>query len=396
MIREGKGFETSPTTELDRSKVMATQPFMSLRLVGGRFDEHSIPLSFLKRLSSLEGVVTELAKASFIVDNPNEAVPRGLTRGVGLGLTAVGKGSAVADIGIVSTGQASRLTRHYFNDGCYALVDIMAGAEYDAPFPQNTPPRVITSFFRGIGRELRHGDSIEISTRFLLNKTIRLARESNLLNGEIPAANSVPITLDRRDLAVSGHVPSADQLDMVFRMLLPDGRFATAPIDHENRGIVLQAFDGYEVGAQLHVEGTGTVRRTVPQLVFDTISRVRLVEPRTDTAGQINRLRSLEDGWLEGESKAPSSEGLDWLSQAFDRHYSTNLPTPYIYPTEEGGVQSEWTFGTIDINVRIDLSTQRAVYFWLDEHTEEERGLNLADRADWEWLALNIRKYAEQ
>ena len=120
------------------------------------------------------------------------------------------------------------------------------------------------------------------------------------------------------------------------------------------------------------------------------------VEPRTDTASQITRLRSLEDGWLEGGGKAPSKEGLDWLVQAFDRHYSTDLPTPYIYPTEEGGVQSEWTFGAIDINLRIDLSTQKAVYFWLDEHTEEERELNLADSTEWEWLAMNVRKWAER
>jgi hypothetical protein len=265
----------------------------------------------------------------------------------------------------------------------------MAGTE------QDIPTRVINAF-KGIGRELTEEDSIEIGTRFS-NNTIRLTKDSSLLMGETFVGSSAQIaSLGSTDMAVSGRVSSADQLDRAFRMLLPDGRLASAPLEHENRGIVLQAFDMYERGVQLHVEGIGTVRRTVPQLVFDTISHIHLVEPRTDTASQITRLRSLDDGWLEGGGKAPSSEGLDWLSQAFDRHYSTDLPTPYIYPTEEGCVQSEWTFGTIDINVRIDLSSRRALYFWLDDHTEEEQELNLADSAAWEWLAMNIRKCAEQ
>ena len=294
----------------------------------------------------------------------------------------------VADIGIATTNQASNLHRNYFKGGCDALVGIIAGAELDEPLPLDMPMKVMT-YFRSIGNGLRPGDSIEISTE-LLTTPIRLTKESYLLQGHRTVRSSGTVLL-----SALGQVTSVDHLIMAFKMLLPDGRTATAPLDIENRGVVLEAFSGYEWGMRLRVGGIGRVRRNEPQLTFETVSRVDILEP-LDTEGQLNQLRALEDGWLEGEGEAPSNEGLDWLSQAFARFYPAYLPAPYIYPTEDGGVQIEWSFGVIDINVRIDLSTQRAVYFWLDEHTESEGELDLADSADWDRLASVIRSHAER
>ena len=60
---------------------MSTEAYISLRLAGDSFDEHAIPLSFLRRLTSLEGAVIELAKDRFLADYPNRTVPRSLTKG---------------------------------------------------------------------------------------------------------------------------------------------------------------------------------------------------------------------------------------------------------------------------------------------------------------------------
>ena len=44
------------------------------------------------------------------------------------------------------------------------------------------------------------------------------------------------------------------------------------------------------------------------------------------------------DGWLDGDGKAPSSDGLEWLRDAFECNYPDEVPVPHIYPTESGGV----------------------------------------------------------
>jgi hypothetical protein len=53
-----------------------------------------------------------------------------------------------------------------------------------------------------------------------------------------------------------------------------------------------------------------------------------------DVPSRIDELRGLEAGWLDGYGKAPSQEGLNWFSNAFENRYPDDLALPYIYPTE--------------------------------------------------------------
>ena len=62
---------------------------------------------------------------------------------------------------------------------------------------------------------------------------------------------------------------------------------------------------------------------------------------------QLDQLRLLKDGWLEGEGLSPPEAGLDWLRSAFDRHFPEEAPLPHLYPTETGGVQAEWSIGSM-------------------------------------------------
>ena len=417
---------------------MSTESFMSLRLTGGSFDEHVIPFEFLKRISSLEEMAIALARARYFEDHPGRRLPRGFTTGVGLSLATLEVGSAVADIEIVNTRRASFEGRHYFNYGCNALTDILSMEEYDETLPDETPRKIVTAL-RRIGRGLQSDDVIEITGKSL-SSPVRLTKGSRLFQVDQSVGSSAPLVPERtRRLSVSGQVPTADRLTMTFRMQLDDGRIAAAPMLTGYGQLVLEALVGYESGTRLRVDGIGRTNRSEPQFTFNLIDNIEIVRPadaieaidvlafvdsgeherreifppietqsiirdstRSDNRGalniasQLDELRSLEDGWLEGGGVAPSHRGLDWLIQSFERHYPSSLPRPYLYPTEEGGVQAEWVFGRIDIEVRINLSTGRAAYFWLDESTEEEKELDLADDADWGWLVSIVREHAEQ
>ena len=111
---------------------------------------------------------------------------------------------------------------------------------------------------------------------------------------------------------------------------------------------------------------------------------------------QLDQLRLLKDGWLEGEGLSPTETGLDWLENAFDRHFPDEAPLPHLYPTEAGGVQAEWSIGQIEITLELNLDTHSGEWHALDTKTGKvgERILDCDDSNDWEWLVDQVQANA--
>ena len=111
-------------------------------------------------------------------------------------------------------------------------------------------------------------------------------------------------------------------------------------------------------------------------------------ETTLDISAQIDDMRLLKDGWLEGQGKTPSKEGLSWLSQAFDNYYPSDLPLPYLYPTEPGGVQAEWSLGRNEITLEIDLAEHAGYFHVLQMEDDTEKTLRLDLGSEICWIAL--------
>ena len=107
---------------------------------------------------------------------------------------------------------------------------------------------------------------------------------------------------------------------------------------------------------------------------------------------QIDELKLLEEGWLDGEGRAPSPEGLSWLLDVFDRRYPADAPLPYLYPTVTGGVQAEWPLGSREASLEVDVDSHSAEWHVLDLQSNEaqERTLNCDSDEDWKWLIGQI------
>ena len=108
---------------------------------------------------------------------------------------------------------------------------------------------------------------------------------------------------------------------------------------------------------------------------------------------QLDNLRLLRDGWLDGEGKAPLSAGLDWLHDAFESNYPAQMPLPHLYPTEKGGVRAEWSSDPREITLEFNLETQMGEWHELNLESDDvsERTLNCDDAADWQWLVDRIK-----
>lgn len=81
--------------------------------------------------------------------------------------------------------------------------------------------------------------------------------------------------------------------------------------------------------------------------------------------GQIDCLRALEDGWLDGR------EGTNYTPAFLDQmelvitNFTDNykVPLPYIYPNPEGSVQVEWITHDYEIIARLYTNTIEVIYF---------------------------------
>src|SRR5690606_34007086 len=79
---------------------MSTQkPFFSPKLIGNRFDDHSLPVSIMEDFSALEELIFELAKKEYLLKNPDrKRVSKGFTEIVYLKLSDLEERSTIPKI----------------------------------------------------------------------------------------------------------------------------------------------------------------------------------------------------------------------------------------------------------------------------------------------------------
>ena len=115
-----------------------------------------------------------------------------------------------------------------------------------------------------------------------------------------------------------------------------------------------------------------------------------------DVIGRLDELRSIQDGWLDGNGKAPDHAGLDWLALKFELSPERLLP-PFIYPTSEGGIQAEWSLENYEVSLEIDLSVYTGEWSCLNVSTGESSTelLDLNSSDAWTWLTQELERLGQ-
>ena len=126
---------------------------------------------------------------------------------------------------------------------------------------------------------------------------------------------------------------------------------------------------------------------------FESVDDVATLDP-LDVSTRLDELSRLDDGWLDGEGKAPSQSGLQWLTECFDRFFLDELQLPYLCPTEDGGICAEWLLEPLNLSLEIDLENRRGYWHVVDftnkSFTEKDIDLNLPD--SWSWLCEQLKQ----
>jgi hypothetical protein len=128
-----------------------------------------------------------------------------------------------------------------------------------------------------------------------------------------------------------------------------------------------------------------------PEPIYRESTRVSL-----DIATRFLELETLEDGWLDGQGKALSREGLDWLAGMIRKLYPDTLPPPFVYAMPDGRLQLEWSFKCREISLEVDLATKAGEWHSLDVDTgtEEAKTFDLATEPDWSRVVDRLRTAA--
>lgn len=367
---------------------MSTADFLHLRLIGARFDDHSIPLALIRDIAVLEEMIVEVAKHRFLADHPERRrTPRGFTKNIDLRLAAIGSGSAVLDIRLAHESRElfAPTNQRYVEQARDAVMETVRAAEQDRVEGRDLPDATL-SYFDRLGRSLKGNEAVEFihpDRKDTATLTQEVRRRLVLAS---PKVNEYT-----EDISIRGLISEMDQHDNTFKTQLSNGRIVSAPIPIQHFDTTLEAFRAYRSRRRVLLQGIGRFSRSGHLLGFDSIEHVSTLDA-LDIGVQIDDLRLLKDGWLDGDGDAPSPDGLSWLLDVFERRYPDDAPLPYLYPTETGGVQVEWSLGTREASLEVDVDSHSAVWHVLDLQSKEseERTLSCDSDDDWMWLLRQI------
>lgn len=330
---------------------MNTEILLEPRFTGERFRANTLPLSLLRDLEALQGIILEIAKDEFRRANPNrQRTPRGFSEGLTLHLVGSREGSYVAQIGRVIDStvlpgldprtQAARAA-------CDRFVETIAHAQ-DSTQGASTPlPSGAWSYVERFGRGLHDGEAIYLVRR--QGSTVQFTRE--LRRRLLLTRPGAQMLTDEVELVVKlGDVRPKDQS---ITIELADGRSVSATVTDQQ----LEELSDVRVGefgtSWLRVSGVGSFDRSQQLQLVDEVTVIELLDP-LDPRVQLEKLKVLRDGWLDGEGVALSLDLLTRVGAWFDEHLSDDTTLPRLYPTPEGGVEAEWLIDRLDVSIEFD------------------------------------------
>lgn len=357
--------------------------FLKPKLAGSRFEEHAIPLDFLKDLAALEEFIISVAKAEWIKDNPgHKRTPPGFMSGVAVKLSGVDEGSAIPVLKLFLAGAALlpgavSPQQEYLEKARTQIVEAIAAAEAGGNITDHLPAKALAYFDR-FGRGLRDGESIEFQR--VGGAAVRLTPQTR--RRLVLAAPGVEFITD--EVLRRGRVVGTNETDGTFTIRLPGGQEVQGPLSPEHRDTILDAQRDALTGVRVAVRGVGRFNRSNKLVEFVEVEDVTTLDP-LDVSARIDELKLLRAGWLDGGGKALDPTALDQLASAFTMHYPDGLPLPYTFPTEHGNIQFEWRLGDAEPEIEIDLITLRGD--WL---SDDEATIELSTPEGWTDLAQRI------
>ena len=333
---------------------------ITTRFQGKRFEESGIPIEVYADLPAWMDLGKELVRHGFIERHPGRTtVPKHIREDFEMSLEAVRWEPEARIIARSTNGSAEFLQ--------VGLDRFMATLGEDVP-------RLPQPFVGPMGRLYRHledGEAIALSTKNH-QRTKGLTKEQ-MHSMSVLLSTPKPEPMSQ---VLHGAIYEVNKEKRTFNLEAKTGRrMQNLPLSDLNSSVVLSAFDNYEAGGLVRVEG----------VMPDDFSVASIQD--LDIRARLEELGKLKDGWLfDDPSPAPRPEGLRWLSSVFVEHYyPSGLPLPRLFPTPEGNIDAQWRFGDQRAILTIDIGKHSGRWLWWIKGTRERHTQELDLNTDNGW-----------
>lgn len=371
---------------------MSESEFLQLHLSGDRFTEGAIPCSLLQELLNLEGIILSAAKDSFLAEHPDRKnLPKNFLADLELNLTGVERGSIKLGFDFrQKEGQQSlsgvEKPNSVWLEKAKNIICNAVDASSDGSTRISAPDNVL-SYLGKMADYLTEDECIFFDT----TSRSTPAKLTNQSKERLIQAISQVRTV-RDEINLRGAIYEVNQEKMTFELRSLKQQRITGSFGEKYLQDVIRAFNEYKDGGKVLIHGSGEHKPEQQIVTLDAIHSIAELNP-LDVPFQLDNLRDMEDGWLDGDGLAPSKEGLNWLGDQFDANFPNNLLLPHVFPTLEGGVEMEWSHGRNAIFLEIDLLSHKGDWLWFDRDSDEshEKELDLNDFDSWKWLVDEIR-----
>jgi len=335
-----------------------------VRLRGSRFDGGRLPIASLIELQKYQQIVQIAAEAEWRHGHPGEDLPADFVDSVALTIDRIEDGSA--DVFLAYEQQQTYV--QYQAEAQDAVDAFLVAAYSDAPLP--APPTLDPAadhLFRealsGFGASLEPDQSIEFypavdskpititveTRRPAVEKLSRI--EDFLVSDEVPTVEQGLQTVEE---SVVGHVTAVDAARMRFDVVLGDqtklhGFYQAPHLLEDLRAVV----DDAAKGPLTRIVGDLQIRNGAAWRFRPATAIERIQFDDTTWGHRLEQFAALRPGWDGGEASQISSTALDG-AQVLLRHIDqAEVERPGVFPTEEGGVLTEW--GSADGVVSVEV-----------------------------------------
>lgn len=368
------------------------------KFTGARFDTHALPVSCMKDLIALEEIYRELAIISWVKGNPKrQRIPRNFREQLALSLRNLEEGSVVCNMVLPqTTAKQGDFFDHDILENAgklfLALLDGMEKAkEALSSIPDRFRPKLAGLFDR-FGRGLREDERIVFKNKYgnlyeynnqkrlaiteLLSKQKKYTEERYyigfnrgmhndrlMVDFETVTGKSIPVIFGEDS-------DTEEQWELLREAFPPPSRSKTIPL-------ALYGIGYYTNG----------------QLEKIKLSSVDILEEGSPV-WQLEKLKTLEKGWLDGEGSAYSNETIDALQDRLEDMLNARNKNPAIFPLADGGVSFEWNDERYDISLEVAADLQSAYWHNLNKADGSFTDADLKLPDDWEEIMRKLEATA--
>lgn len=377
---------------------MPNDCFFQLRLAGDRFSDHSIPFDALRGIAQFKALVVEASRLEYFKrERSRKRVPRGLSQSIELKLTSIERGSVQVRIGLELSGTIPLIAdqESYFTRGRDHLIRTIQKAGNGENMGEWEVSEKMSNGFDSIAKMLEDDEAIHVICPDGLISEANGTPNSAVFTRETAARLRSTKSTDKvvsKDIEICGYIPEFNQENNTFRLQSRDGKNFKTSVSSELLGIALEIFNGYRRGLEAQFRGVGTIESDGTIIDIEKINHLLVINNPSNINHQFERIRKLRDGWLDGEGKAPSCDGVDWIESILRRYIPINFPPIYLFPTDTGGILIEWSVASSEASIEVNLESRTGIWHELDVQSDEdfERTLHLDRAKDWQQLIQHV------